>query len=222
MSGSLRIDIVADLICPWCFIGKRRLERALAMRPKFPVARVWRPFQLNPDLPPDGLPNGGLPHERHRQLKFAGGRSARGHAAIVADGARDGIDFAFDRMERTPNTLNAHRLIRLGVAEGSGDAVVEALFRGYFIDGIDIGDIAALAAIAAAAGLDETAARTHLAGSSGTAEVLAEEYRARRIGIDAVPCFIIAGDYALAGAQDPEMFLPLFDLAAVARAPLEA
>jgi len=205
-----RIDIVADLACPWCFIAKRRLERAMAMRPSLRVARVWRPFQLNPDLPPDGLPR-----DLYRQLKFAAGRSARTHAAIVAAGASEGIDFAFDRICRVPNTLNAHRLIRLGVAEGCSDAVVEALFRGYFIDGLDIGDIAALAAIAATAGLDETATRTHLAGSSGAAEVLAEERRARWIGIDAVPCFIIAGDYALAGAQDPEMFLPLFDLAAV-------
>jgi predicted DsbA family dithiol-disulfide isomerase len=213
----MRIDIVADLICPWCFIGKRRLERALAMRPKFPVARVWRPFQLNSDLPLEGLP-----HELRRTLQFAGGRSARSHAAVVAAGAGEGIDFAFDRIGRIPNTLNAHRLIRLAAAQGCGDAVVEALFRGYFSDGLDMGNIAVLAAIAAAAGLDEAATRTHLAGSSGTAEVLAEEYRARRIGIDAVPCFIIAGDYALAGAQDPEMFLPLFDLAAVPRAPIDA
>lgn len=217
MSRSVHIDIVADLICPWCFIGQRRLVRAMAMRPKLRVARTWRPFQLNPDLPTEGLAR-----EVYLQLKFGGGRSAvRIHAALAAAGAREGIDFGFDRIRRTPNTLNAHRLVRLAATAGCADAVVEALFRGYFEHGLDIGDRDALAAVAATAGLDENATRAHLAGGSGTAEVLAEEHRARRIGIDAVPCFIIAGDYALAGAQDPEMFLPLFDLAAAPRMPAE-
>jgi predicted DsbA family dithiol-disulfide isomerase len=190
----------------------------MAMRPKLTVARTWRPFQLNPELPLEGLSR-----ELYLQLKFGGLRSAdRIHAALATAGAREGIEFGFDRIRRTPNTLNAHRLVRLAVAAGRADAVVEALFRGYFGAGLDIGDVNALAAIAAGAGLDERAARAHLAGGSGTAEVLAEEHRVRRIGIDAVPCFIIDGDYALAGAQDPEMFLPLFDLALVPRQPAEA
>jgi predicted DsbA family dithiol-disulfide isomerase len=214
----LRIDIVADLVCPWCFIGQRRLQRAVAMRPTLAVARTWRPFQLNPDLPLEGLPR-----ELYLRLKFGGGRSAaRIDAALVTAGTREGIDFAFERIRRTPNTLNAHRLVRLAAAAGRADAVVEALFHGYFTDGLDIGDLDVLAAIAAACGLDQTMTRAELAGGSGTAEVLAEEYRARRIGIDAVPCFIIAGDYALAGAQDPEVFLPLFDLALVPPIPADA
>ena len=212
------IDIVADVVCPWCFIGQRRLARAMAMRPKLRVERIWRPFQLNPELPPEGVPR-----ELYLQLKFGGGRlAARVHAALATAGANEGIDFAFDRIGRTPNTLNAHRLVRLAAASGCADAVVEALFRGYFEDGLDIGDLDALAAIAASCGLDASAALAHLAGSAGTLEVLAEEHRARRIGIDAVPCFIIAGDYAVAGAQDPEMFLPLFDLALVPRLPVDA
>jgi predicted DsbA family dithiol-disulfide isomerase len=214
----MRIDIVADFVCPWCFIGQRRLARAMAMRPKLTVQRTWRPFQLNPDLPLEGLPR-----ELYLQLKFGGLRSAeRIHAALATAGAREGIEFAFDRIRRTPNTLNAHRLVRLAAASGRADAVADALFREYFAAGLDIGDLDALAGIAAGAGLDERAARAHLAGGSGTLEVLAEEHRARRIGIDAVPCFIIDGDYALAGAQDPEMFLPLFDLALVPHLPVEA
>src|SRR5947209_6974471 len=115
----MRIDIVADLICPWCFIGKRRLDRALAMRPELPVTRVWRPFQLSPDLPPEGLPR-----EVFLQLKFGSGRSAaRIHNALATAGARDGIAFAFDRIRRAPNTLNAHRLIRLAAAQGAADEV---------------------------------------------------------------------------------------------------
>jgi len=214
----MRIDIVADFVCPWCFIGQRRLQRAMAMRPKLTVQRTWRPFQLNPDLPLEGVAR-----ELYLQLKFGGSRSAeRIHAALATAGARDGIEFAFDRIRRTPNTLNAHRLVRLAAESSRADAVAEALFLGYFSAGLDIGDVEILARVAAAAGLDEGAARAHLAGGSGTAEVLAEEHRARRIGIDAVPCFVIDGDYALAGAQDPEMFLPLFDLALVPRLPVEA
>ena len=208
----MRIDIVADVICPWCFVGKRRLERAIAMRPGLAVTRIWRPFQLNPELPPEGLP-----YDLYLRLKFGNGRAAvRTLAALAAAGAREGIEFKFDRIRRVHNTLNAHRLVRFATAAGCGDAVVEALFRGYFGDGLDIGDIDALAAVATDAGLDRTAARAHLAGGAGTAEVLADEQRARRGGIEAVPCFVIAGDYALAGAQDPEMFLPLFDLATTA------
>ena len=214
----MRIDIVADFVCPWCFIGQRRLARAMAMRPKLTVQRTWRPFQLNPDLPLEGVSR-----ELYLQLKFGGLRSAeRIHAALATAGAREGIAFAFDRIRRTPNTLNAHRLVRLAAASGRADAVAEALFRGYFGAGLDIGDVDVLARVAAGAGLEERAARAHLAGGAGTAEVLAEEHRARRIGIDAVPCFIIDGDYALAGALDAEMFLPLFDLALVPRMPLEA
>ena len=214
----MHIDIVADFVCPWCFIGQRRLARAMAMRPRLSVARVWRPFQLNPDLPAEGLPR-----ELYLQLKFGGLHSAaRIHAALATAGAREGIAFAFDRIGRTPTTLNAHRLVRLAAAAGRADAVAEALFRGYFEGGLDIGDLDVLAAIGAGCGLDDSATRAGLAGGADILEVLTEEQRARRAGIDAVPCFIIDADYALAGAQDPEMFLPLFDLALVPRLPVEA
>ncbi len=215
---AVRIDIVADLACPWCYIGKRRLERAIALRPDLPVAVRWRPFQLNPELPPDGLP-----YEPYLRLKFGSGRSAaRIHATLAAIGEREGIAFAFERIRRMPNTLSAHRLVQWAAAEQRADIVAEALLRGYFTQGLDIGDLDTLAAVAAAGGLDEAAARAHFAGDAGLSEVLAEERRVRHIGIDAVPCFIIAGDYALAGAQEPEMFLPLFDLAAAPMAPAEA
>ncbi|HZT87865.1 MAG TPA: DsbA family oxidoreductase [Stellaceae bacterium] len=204
----MRIDIVADVVCPWCFIGKRRLERAMAMRPELRIHRVWRPFQLNPDIP-----LAGMPRELYLQMKFGPGRSAtRIHANIAAVGKAEGIDFAFDRIERVPNTLLAHRLIRLAAEAGRADAVVEALFHGYFVEAADIGDIAVLAAIGARAGLD---VRRRLAAIGGT-DVRADDQRARRLGVNAVPCFIFDNGYAISGAQEPEMFLPLFDLAATA------
>lgn len=204
----MQIDIVADVACPWCFIGKRRLERALALRPDIVATRSWRAFQLNPDLPREGMPR-----EVFLAAKAAGRRPADRFAAIVAAGRAEGIDFAFDRIRRMPNTLLAHRLIRLAAAEGRSDAIVEALFHAFFTSGIDIGDIAALTRIAARNGIEARRAETYLESEAGTAEVLAEDQRARRLGIRAVPCFIIERGYAISGAQEPEMLLPLFDLA---------
>jgi predicted DsbA family dithiol-disulfide isomerase len=204
----MQIDIVADVTCPWCFIGKRRLERALTMRPDIAATRSWRAFRLNPDLPRDGVPR-----ELFLAAKFGGSRAANRFRAIVAAGRAEGIDIAFDRIRRTPNTLLAHRLIRLAAAEGRSDAIVEALFHAYFTSGIDIGDIGTLALIAAQNGIDRRRAAAYLDSDAGTAEVLAEEQRARRLGIRAVPCFIIERGYTISGAQEPEMLLPLFDLA---------
>jgi predicted DsbA family dithiol-disulfide isomerase len=206
----MHIDIVSDVACPWCFIGKRRLERALALRPDIVATRSWRAFQLNPDLPREGVPR-----DLFLAAKFGSARQAlRSHAAIAVAGRAEGIDFAFERIRRTPNTFYAHRLIRLAAAAGRGDVMVEALFRAYFIDGIDIGDIDSLASIAGRTGIDRNRALAYLASDAGAAEVLADDQRARRRGIHAVPCFVIDRDYAISGAQEPEMFLPLFDLAA--------
>ncbi|MBV8889575.1 MAG: DsbA family oxidoreductase [Alphaproteobacteria bacterium] len=215
----MRIDIVADLICPWCFIGKRRLERAVAARSELAVSCSWRVFQLNPDMPADGLPR-----DLYLRIKYGAGRTAmRVFAAIAEAGRGEGIAFDFDKIRRTPSTLRAHRLVRLAAAEGCADLVVEALFRGYFEDGLDIGDIDVLAMLADAAGLDEMTSRAYLAGDAGAAETRAEEQRVRRLGVNAVPCFIFDHGYAISGAQEPEMFLPLFDLAtAVRQSPVKA
>jgi predicted DsbA family dithiol-disulfide isomerase len=205
----LRIDIVLDLICPWCFIGKRRLEQALARRPMIEPLYVWRPFQLNPDMPDDGM-------ARHEYLasKYGGGQHAGRIYQTVADaGAAVGIPFAFDCIRRTPATRAAHRLVRHAGAEGRADTLVETLFRGYFIDGRDIGAHGVLVELAGEAGLDPADTRRFLASEHGAAETLAEERGARRIGINAVPCFIVAEQYAISGAQEPEFFLPVLDLA---------
>lgn len=214
----MHIDIVADIACPWCFIGKRRLERALALRPGIAATRSWRAFQLNPDMPADGIAR-----EVYLAAKFASPRqAARSDAAIAAAGGHEGIEFAFERIRRIPNTLRAHRLIRLAASERRSGDLVEALFRAYFTEGLDIGDLDTLAAIAGRAGLDRDAARAYLAAESGAAEVRAEESRARRLGIHAVPCFVLERGYAIAGAQEPEMFLALLDLAAGIGSPAAA
>lgn len=206
----MQIDIVADVICPWCFIGKRRLERALALRPDLSATLSWHAFELNPDLPGDGVP-----HELHLTAKHGAGRTAeRLYANLSAAGRAVGIGFAFERIRRTPNTLRAHRLIRLAAGEEHADRVVEALFQAYFIEGLDIGGIESLTAIAARAGFDEAEIRRYLISDAGTGEVRAEEDRARRLGIHAVPYFVLERGYAISGAQEPETFLPLFDIAA--------
>lgn len=206
----MHIEIVADIVCPWCFIGKRRLERALAQRPEIAVTHSWCAFQLNPDLPREGIPR-----PLYLAAKFGSRRTAmRANAALAALGRGEGIEFAFERIERMPNTLCAHRLIRFAADEGCGDDIVEALFQAYFLGGLDIGDIDTLAAIAARSGLDWGAARRHLAGDAGAEAVRAEDRRARRLGIHAVPCFVLGKGYAISGAQEPEMFLPLLDVVA--------
>jgi predicted DsbA family dithiol-disulfide isomerase len=167
------------------------------------------------------MPPEGMSRERYLAAKFSAARSpAQSQARLIAAGRGEGIDFALDRIRRTPNTLRAHRLVRLAAAAGDADDLVEAMFRAYFLDGLDLGDIDTLAALAAAAaGLDEGETRRWLAGDALSEEILAEDRRARRLGIHAVPCFVIDGGYALSGAQEPEMFLPLFDLASAATTP---
>ena len=204
----MRIDVVSDVICPWCFIGKRRLARALDQRSEVEAEIVWHPFQLNPDMPPEGMAR-----ERYIAAKFGGGQHAdRIYRNVTEVGATVGIPFHFDRIKITPNTRNAHRLIRHATEVGSAEPVVEALFNAYFVDGRDIGDRATLSEIAGEAGLDRDAASRLLGGEDGAEQVLADDMSARRIGINAVPCFIFERKYVVSGAQEPEFFYPLFDL----------
>ena len=204
----MRIDIVSDVICPWCFIGKRRLERALTQRPELSPDLAWRPFQLNPDMPPEGMDR-----QAYLAAKFGGAAHAdRIYAAVVQAGATVDIPFAFDRIRRTPNTRDAHRLIRYAAAADAAEAVVEGLFQSYFIEGRDIGTSGVLAEIAGEAGLDAKEVGEWLDSSAEVEQVLAEDRGARRLGINAVPCFIFEGQYAVSGAQEAEFFLPVFDL----------
>jgi predicted DsbA family dithiol-disulfide isomerase len=205
----MHIDIVSDVICPWCFIGKRRLERALAARPELPVSITWRAFQLNPDMPDEGMPR-----EAYLAAKFGSpGHAARIYTTVTQAGAGEKIAFAFDRIRRTPSSRAAHRLIRFATLEGDANPVVEGLFTAYFEEGRNIGDAGVLADIAAEAGHQRSDAEQFLAGTTALEEVLNEDRSARRLGISGVPCFIVDGGYAISGAQEPEFFFPLFDLA---------
>lgn len=202
----LTIDVISDVICPWCLIGKRRLERALAGRP---ATVRWHPFQLNPDMPREGIDR-----KEYRIRKFGSWeRSLELDARVAAAGQVEGIAFNFDRMALTPNTLDAHRMIWLAGERGEQDAVVEALFLAYFTDGRNLSDRATLAEVAAGAGLDRDEVVDLLEGDKGLDVVRAGEEQARRIGVSGVPFFVVNGKVAFSGAQAPEMFRQAFDQA---------
>ena len=196
MGKPLLIEIASDVICPWCYIGKRRLEKALDSLKGEVDARIeWLPFQLNP-----GMPAGGVERAEYRRAKFGSVEKGRALDARVAqEGTGEGIDFAFDRMQRTPNTVAAHQLIDLAQKQGKGDAVVDALFRAYFEDASDIGDEAVLKGIAERAGVSGWPA-----GKDGTT-VNEKEDRVRDLGISGVPTFIFNKESGLSGAYPPEM-----------------
>jgi predicted DsbA family dithiol-disulfide isomerase len=205
----MRIDVYADTICPWCFIGKRRLERALADRPLADLTVVWRAFQLNPDMPAAGMDR-----QDYLVRKFGGAETAaQVYEAIRRAGAQEGIPFAFERIARTPNSLAAHRLLRFAAARGEQEPLVERLFQLYFVEGADIGETPVLVQAAADAGFDPEAARSALDSGAGLAEVQAEDLQARRAGIQGVPTFVFNGHYLLSGAHEPKVLFQLFDLA---------
>ena len=206
----MRIDIFYDLVCPWCFIGKRRLDRALAARPRPGTEIYWQPFQLNP-----GMPRMGMDRQSYLAAKFGGReRAAQVYAMIAETAARDGMELALDRIACTPNTLDAHRLVRLMANRGTdAGAVVEAVFDAYFRQGHDIGRHDVLADIAAECGCPADAAKAFLVGDSDLAAVRAADSAARHMGIQAVPFFVFNRRFALSGAQEPAAFFPLFDLA---------
>jgi predicted DsbA family dithiol-disulfide isomerase len=203
---ALMIDVVSDVVCPWCFIGKRRLEAALARyakeHPDAPAPEVtWRPFQLNP-----GMPDEGMPREEYVQRKF-GTKGGAVYGRVSAVGREVVIPFAFDRIVRQPNTLAAHSLIELAQARGAQDAIVEALFRAYFFDGVDLTLRDSLVAIATGAGLDRAEVEAWLDDSNARDLASAEDQRAREIGIEGVPFFVFNGRVAVSGAHPAEALL---------------
>lgn len=203
----MRIDVISDSVCPWCYIGKRRLEKALAMRPGFAPDIAWRPFLLNPDMPPDGI-------DRATYLvrKFGSeARVRRVYGAIADAGLSEEIDFAFDSIGQTPNSVDSHRLVRFA-GPAAGDAV-EALFQAYFLDGADIGDWDVLAGIGAGIGLDGHDLRAYLESDADIDEVLAENARAHRLGITGVPAFVFDGTMVISGAQEPAILARVMDVA---------
>jgi predicted DsbA family dithiol-disulfide isomerase len=204
----MKIDIVADTVCPWYYIGKRRFERALAARPQADLEIIWRPFFLNPDMPPEGVDRA-----EYMARKFGGReRAGRIYSSVTEAGATEDIPFRFDLIKRSPNTINSHRLIHFaGLMERQED-IVEAVYRAYFLEGRDIGDIGVLAELATEAGIPSAEATRYLQSGSDRDVVVAGDERARSLGVNGVPCFIIERKYAVSGAQLPEVFHQVFEL----------
>lgn len=205
----MHLDIFSDVICPWCYIGKKRLERALAARPQPDMTLRWRAFQLNPGMPVDGMDR-----KTYLAAKFGGGDRARQiYENIRQVGESEGITFNFEGIQRTPNTVDAHRLLHFAQEQGVGDAMAERLFAGYFLEGVDLGDHQSLAEQAAEVGLDKQESLDFLASEEAVENIKSESEAAYRMGVQGVPCFIVADRYAISGAQEPEGLYPLFDLA---------
>lgn len=195
------VEVVSDVVCPWCYIGKRRLEKALALVGQPGVQVRWRAFELNPNAPKEGF-------DRHayRTRKFGSTAYAKQLEAHVIDAGRDaGIEFRFDQIERVPNTLDAHRLIWLAGRDGAQDAIVENLFRAYFIEGLDIGNPEVLKKIATESQLDFAKVDELFTSDLGRHEVLDEEREAHTHGVSGVPTFFAGGRPVISGAQKPEL-----------------
>ena len=206
----MQIDVVSDTICPWCFIGKRRLARALAERPDMEFDVRWRAFRLDPSVPPEGV-------ERRAYLKVKFGDGERPRAmseAIRAAGEGEAIAFAFDRIAKTPNTIDSHRLIRWAGNDGLQDEIVEALFKAYFEDGRDIGNLDILVEIAGETGMDSALVADLLEEDADRALIEREDELAHRMGISGVPTFIFANKYTVSGAHEPETLVQVIDKAA--------
>ena len=197
----MKIEVVSDVVCPWCYIGKRRLEKALALvGADAPPEVTWLPFQLNPGMPPEGMPRA-----EYRRTKF--GSVERGRqldARVAAEGRGEGIEFAFERMERTPNTFAAHQLIDLAQERGAGGTVVDALFRAYFEEARDIGERGVLLGIGEAAGLARAEIEARWADAAQARRVAQLEESMKQLGISGVPTFILERKFGVSGAQPPE------------------
>ena len=198
------IAIYSDLICPWCYIGKRRMEEALSQLPAgTQVGRSWHPFQLNPEMPREGVNR-----KIYRSKKFGSWeRSQAMDAQVTAAGKTVGIEFRYDLQTHTPNTFDSHRLVWQAGNSGMQDAVVEALFRAYFCEGANFSNQTKLIEVAASAGMDAAELKRFFASEAGASAVREEEQRARMLGISGVPLYVINESVLFSGAQPAETFL---------------
>jgi predicted DsbA family dithiol-disulfide isomerase len=203
---TISVDVVSDVICPWCFLGKRRLDKAIGLLEGIKVEVNWKPFFLDPTIPKDGMSR-----KTYMEKKFGAERLKTIHDPLIAAGKEDGVPYAFDKITRTPNTLDAHRLIRWSHVGGKQHDVSERLFMAYFSLGLDIGDRAVLAKIAGEAGMDKADVSTKLDSDTDVDAVTAEVERAYRIGVTGVPCFILAQKQGIMGAQSAEVLADAID-----------
>jgi predicted DsbA family dithiol-disulfide isomerase len=199
---SVKLDIISDPICPWCYIGKTHLDRALAEIPDHPFVIEWHPFQLNPDMPREGMDR-----RAYLEAKFGGKEGAvKAYAPVVEHAEKAGLNIDFAGMKRTPNTIDAHRLIHWAGIEGKQGAMVDALFDAYFAQARDIGDHNVLVEIAESIGMQGDVTRQLLSGDSDAEDIRNRDAHSRKMGVSSVPTFIIANQHAVPGAQQPEMW----------------
>ena len=206
----MEIDIIFDTVCPWCFIGKKRLEYALASRPQFTVKPNWKPFLLNPDMPTEGIDRTAY------MIKKFGSEARINHiyGAIGEAGQSVEIDFAFERINKTPNSVNSHRLVRFAGQHGRAADVVETLFVEYFLNGRDIGDIGVLVDIGVSHGLDTDDLRDYLESTEDVRLIYDQNIHAHRLGINGVPSYAFNEKFLISGAQDPMVLARMLDVAA--------
>lgn len=196
------LDILSDPICPWCYIGKSQLDRALSDHPDHPFKIEWHPFQLNPDMPREGMDR-----RDYLERKFGGKDGAvRVYSKIEEHAKALGLPIDFAAMKRTPNTVDAHRLIHWAGLEGKQSALVDALFDGYFCQGTDIGDKEVLAQMAGEIGMDQAAMLRLLQGDVDVKLVQERDAHSRQMGVNSVPTYIVANKHAVPGAQPPELW----------------
>jgi predicted DsbA family dithiol-disulfide isomerase len=206
---AMLIEIYADFVCPWCYIGKSRMEQALIQRPGIPVDIRWMPFQLNPELP-----SGGMDRGTYMLAKFGSLERARQLSAVVEQAAvKEGLTMRLDLIRRTPNTINAHRLVRFAERFGRATEVATALFTAHFTLGLNIGAVATLLDLASDAGLPRAETADYLESEADIAAIRGSDHQARQLGVQAVPCFVFDRRYALSGAQEPQAFMPFLDMA---------
>jgi len=204
----MQIDVISDTVCPWCFIGKRRLMRAMAMRPNIAFDVKWRPYRLDPTIP-----KGGMDRQAYMRTKFGDDpmKIVEMYKQIAAEGAKDGVEFDFAAIKRRPDTLDSHRLIRWSEAAGVQDEVVERLFIAYFENGEDIGDVRVLADIADLCGMDGVEVAQMLESDADAALVEREDQIAHEMGVTGVPAMIFGSKLAVSGAREPEMLAVVID-----------
>ena len=202
-----KLDVISDPICPWCYIGKTHLDRALAERPDHGFVIEWHPFQLNPTMPPEGMDR-----RAYLETKFGGPEGAtRAYAPVVQAAAKAGLSINFDGIKTTPNTIDAHRLIHWAGLKGCQTEVVDRLFDAYFVAGKNIGDHAILADIAEASGLDRAEVMDNLDSDHVLAETRARDSHVRKLGVSSVPTFIVLNQHVVSGAQPPETWVSIID-----------
>ena len=204
----MQIDVISDTVCPWCFIGKRRLQKAMALRPDIAFDVRWRPYQLDA-----AVPKGGMDRQAYMRAKFGDDpqKIVEMYKLIAAEGAKDGIEFDFASIQRRPNTLDSHRLIRWAEAAGVQDDVVERLFIGYFENAEDIGDIRILADIADMCGMDGMEVAEMLESDTDLSLVTREDEIAREMGVTGVPAMIFGNRLAVSGAREADVLVSVID-----------